>query len=137
MSQKHSLQGGCQCGLVRYRISGEPKLRALCHCSMCRRAHAAPAVAWVMFEESQVAFTGQPLKIYHSSPGVGRGFCGNCGTQVSFAADYIPGMIDISTGSLDDPNQLAPQLHYWDRNRLSWLQFSDALPRYPEFPPQD
>ena len=78
------LEGGCQCGAVRYRIDGSPALAALCHCSMCRRAHAAPAVAWAMYQRSQVSFTGEPPTTYESSPGAQRAFCPRCGTQISF-----------------------------------------------------
>lgn len=129
--------GGCQCGAVRYRASGEPAMTALCHCSMCRRAHAAPAVGWAMFDAAQVAFTGSAPTIYESSPGARRGFCPRCGTQISFAADYIPGLIDVSIGSLDDPGVVPPALHYWDSKRLPWLRIDDALPRFPEFPPTE
>ncbi len=54
---KSNLEGGCQCGAVRYAITGEPALAAICHCTMCRRAHAAPAVAWAMFQDAQVSFS--------------------------------------------------------------------------------
>lgn len=131
------LEGGCQCGSVRYRITGSPALAALCHCTMCRRANAAPAVAWAMYEQSQVAFVNEAPTVYASSPGARRGFCARCGTQISFTADYIPGLIDITIGSLDEPSQVSPALHYWVSERLPWLHFSDGLPRHPEFPPTD
>jgi len=132
-----SLEGGCQCGSVRYRITGSPVMAALCHCSMCRRANAAPAVAWAMYEQSQVEFLADARTRYQSSPGAERGFCSRCGTQVSFTADYIPGLIDITIGSLDDPEQVAPDFHYWESRRLRWVQFAGALPRHAEFPPTD
>ena len=131
------LEGGCQCGSIRYRTTGSPVLAALCHCSMCRRANAAPAVAWAMYEESQVAFVGKPPTVYASSPGSRRGFCPHCGTQISFTAEYLPGLIDITIGSLDDPGQVPPTLHYWESERLPWVHFADQLPRYPEFPPTE
>ena len=129
------LVGGCQCGRVRYAIEGAPLLTALCHCTMCRRANAAPAVAWAMFHEGQVRFTKGAVAAYASSPEARRGFCAACGTQISFTASYIPGLIDITIGSLDDPAAVAPALHYWDSQRLPWFHTGDALPRYPEFPP--
>ena len=129
------LEGGCQCGAVRYRISGEPLMAALCHCSMCRRANAAPAVAWAMYRESQVGFPNSSPAIYESSPGSRRGFCPRCGSQISFTADYIFGLIDITIGSLDEPNRVAPTFHYWESKRLPWLQLADELPRHAEFPP--
>lgn len=130
-----ALEGGCQCGAVRYRLVGNPVMAALCHCSMCRRANAAPAVAWAMYAQEQVAFTSAQPTVYESSAGAQRGFCARCGTQISFQADYIPGLIDITIGSLDEPGAVAPTFHYWESRRLPWLQLGDALPRHAEFPP--
>ncbi len=102
---------------------------------MCRRAHAAPAVAWAMYRENQVAFAKAKPAVYASSPEARRGFCPSCGTQISFAASFIPGLIDLAIGSLDRPEDLPPRLHYWETRRLPWLKIEDGLPRYPEFPP--
>ncbi|MCW3479371.1 GFA family protein [Neisseriaceae bacterium JH1-16] len=129
------LEGGCQCGSIRYRLSGAPLLAALCHCSMCRRASAAPAVAWAMYEQGQLEFESAELTVYESSPGALRGFCPRCGTQISFRADYLPGLVDITIGSLDDPAKVEPTFHYWDAERLPWVEFADRLPRHAEFPP--
>ncbi|RZL88659.1 MAG: GFA family protein [Variovorax sp.] len=112
-------------------------MAALCHCSMCRRANAAPAVAWAMYQDSDVEFVAGTPTIYESSPGARRGFCPRCGTQISFGADYIPGLIDITIGSLDDPAKVAPTFHYWESRRLPWVHFADGLPRHAEFPPTE
>ena len=87
---------------------------AICHCSMCRRAGGAPAIAWAMFAEDQVEFPNEKPKTYASSPPAQRGFCPHCGTPISFTATFIPGLIDITIGSLDDPAAIQPSLHYWD-----------------------
>lgn len=134
MPTRH-LEGGCQCGAVRYVIEGDPLVAAVCHCSTCRRANAAPAVAWAMFSREQVDIVAGSLKLYTASADVTRGFCGDCGTPISFEATYLPGLIDITLGSFDDPEVIKPSMHYWHSRHLSWAEFADALPRYPEFPP--
>jgi len=88
-------------------------------------------------QQSQVAFLGEAPATYESSPGARRDFCPRCGTQISFTAAYIPGLIDITIGSLDDPGRVPPALHYWESERLPWVRFADQLPRYPEFPPAE
>ena len=130
-------EGGCQCGAIRYRAEGEPLLTALCHCSMCRRASAAPAVAWAMYRQEQVQFLKEQPATYASSAEALRGFCARCGTHVSFTATFLPGLIDLTIGSLDSPETLPPTLHYWDSKRLPWLKIADDLPRFAEFPPQE
>lgn len=129
------IEGGCQCGAVRYSLEGEPLMIAICHCTMCRRAHAAPAVAWAMYQQGQVRFTQAQPRLYASSADAQRGFCEHCGTQVSFIASFLPGLIDISIGSLDNPQALTPTLHYWHSEHLSWAEFADDLPHYPGLPP--
>ena len=125
-------EGGCQCGAVRYTITGAPLLAAICHCVMCRRAHSAPAVAWAMFQATQVSFGNAEPKEFASSAEAKRGFCSTCGTQVYFTADFIPNLIDIPMGSLDYPESIKPTLHYWHSKHLSWAEFADNLPRYSE-----
>ena len=128
-------EGGCQCGGVRYVATGEPVVVAVCHCVSCRRAHAAPAVAWAMFAESEVDFGSSEPATYASSDEARRGFCGRCGTQILFTASFLPGLVDIAVGSLDDPESVTPAYHFWHSKHLSWAEFADDLPRHPEFPP--
>lgn len=94
MADHEERQGGCQCGVARYRVSGEAVMSALCHCTMRRRANAAPAVAWAMYARVQVEFVAGTLATYASSPGCERGFCVRCGTQIGFTADYLPSRAD-------------------------------------------
>ena len=129
------IKGGCQCGAVRYEVTGAPLMTAICHCAMCRRANAAPAVAWALFEESQVTFAQASPKRYASSEEASRGFCEACGTQISFNATYIPGLIDLTIGSMDQPDSVTPEFHYWYSEHLAWAEFADGLPRHAGFPP--
>lgn len=123
------LHGGCLCGAVRYEAEGPAFHSTLCHCSMCRHAAGAPAVAWFSVRRAGLRFIGTP-GVYHSSPGVTRQFCTACGTQLSFAYDSTPEEIDITTASLDDPEQVPPEDHTFSESRLHWVRLGDQLPRY-------
>ena len=129
------LTGGCLCGAVRYRVRDEAIVTTLCHCSLCRRAAGAPVAAWAMFPEDAFALESGGFTTYASSPGVERGFCGRCGTTLSFRADFLPGLIDLTIASFDEPERLPPMLHMWERKRLPWLVLGDDLPRHAELPP--
>ena len=132
------LEGGCQCGAVRYQITGEPVMTSVCHCAICRRVSATPSMAWAMFKKHQVSFIqGEPAH-YESSDAGERGFCSSCGTQISLTATYIPGLIDITLGSLDNPMAIAPTRHYWGTRRLPWPQFAYSIPKvYEHLPAQE
>jgi len=131
-----SLRGGCLCGATRYVVRGIPRVAAFCHCSMCRRSAGAPVTAWAMFDASAFELEKGTPRTYASSPEVKRRFCGDCGTQLTFEADFLPGLVDVTVGSLDDPGALPPRMHIWDDSRLAWVQLADGLPRHRELPPQ-
>lgn len=130
------MEGGCHCGALRYQISGNPLSASLCHCSDCRRHSGAPAVAWGMFRQEQVRVTRGEARLYPSSEHGRRFFCPDCGTGLFYenAAD-LPGMIDVQTGTLDDPAALPPRLQVQMAERLGWLEEMSALPAHHRFPP--
>lgn len=130
-----AFRGGCLCGATRYVIQGTPKVVAYCHCPSCRRAAAAPVTAWAMFDQQAFRFEKGEPRSYASSPGVARSFCEQCGTPLTYTADFLSGLVDVTVCSLDDPGALPPQMHIWDHHRIAWMPAFDNLPRHPELPP--
>ncbi len=87
-------------------------------------------VAWSGFAGASFSFTcGLPTR-YTSSAGVERSFCSRCGTQLTYRRLEAPDAVDVTMGSMDDPEALAPQDHTWVASRLSWIALSDGLPTY-------
>lgn len=125
------IEGGCLCSAIRFRVAGEPIYSSICHCATCRRASAAPTVAWLTFDRGQVEMlSGSPL-IYRSSQGVIRRFCGICGTQLSYESMGSPSSIDITTASMDNPNLFPPTLEVWLEHRVSWQSANQMRAQYP------
>ena len=122
--------GGCLCGAVRYRITGPLRATSLCHCDSCRRATGGPSLAWAIFGEDDVEITSGTLAVYESSPGVERGFCARCGTSLSYRRANRPGLFDVTTASLDDPQAFPPAVEIWTEERLSWEAVNPGLPQF-------
>lgn len=123
--------GGCLCGSVRYEADGPPICVAYCHCSTCRRHTGAPIVTFVMWAADKVRFTAQDRNIYQSSSGVKRGFCGQCGTPLTWEGRYKDvDIIEFYVGTTDNPDTHVPEWHWHDAERLAWFEVADHLPRY-------
>ena len=126
------LTGGCFCGQVRYEVSGTPYSETDCHCSMCRRASGAQAVAWFSVKRSGFRFVaGEPTR-YQSSAKAVRSFCPKCGTQLTFETESLPDELDVTICSLDDPNAVPPKDHVHTSSKLRWVQLGDGLRQYLE-----
>jgi hypothetical protein len=92
-------------------------------------------VAWAMFPETALTLTqGQP-KTINSSGTAMRSFCSDCGSGLFYRnAEVLPGIVDVQTATLDDPDALPPGAQVQTAERLSWMQNAHELPEFKRFP---
>ncbi len=127
--------GGCMCGAVRFETTGEPSAVFHCHCHSCRKHTGAPMATLGVFKADQVKFSGDERGIHRSAPGVGRAFCANCGTPLSWeTAHNTFGLVcALHVSTFDDPDTLIPSAHSFYPERIPWFDAADNLPRYEGF----
>jgi len=127
--------GGCHCGAIRYTMPTKVAHHALCHCADCRRHAGAPAVAWALAPVDAVAIAGE-AQVYASSEHGRRHFCGTCGTGLFYINDAIfPGMIDVQSATLDDPDAIALGAQIQLADRIGWMGHLDDVPGFERYPP--
>lgn len=131
MNAQQVSEGGCLCGAIRYRLTGQPVSSIICHCHTCRRASGAPSVAWVTFERSRFEFLSGRPGVYRSSPGVTRSFCATCGSGLSYENANSAGTIDITTITLDEPKRFPPGQEDWLDHRIPWQPVDPRLRHSP------
>ncbi|WP_105373696.1 GFA family protein [Neorhizobium huautlense] len=117
--------GGCQCGAVRYRATGEIGFPHLCHCRMCQKAAGNYFMPLGGVKWEDFAFTRGESAWFQSSETVRRGFCEKCGTPLFY--DGSSDHISITLGSLDDPQNVKPQLQTNLARKMSWFGELDHL----------
>ena len=114
------LTGGCFCGIVRYTVTGAPFNATNCHCSLCRKTTGAPFVSWFSVRPDEFHLDrGQMARIRSSARGE-RSFCVRCGTQLTFRFPDLD-EIDVTIGSLDEPELVPPVDNTRTSSRLSWI----------------
>jgi hypothetical protein len=125
--------GGCMCGAVRYRVLGAPTYAGICHCNDCRRATGGAYVPWFGSAPGDLEVTNGEITEHESSPGIWRGFCGVCGSSLTFRGQGWKD-IAITIASLDAPNLIVPESNVYLRERLHWVRFNEEMRNYDEFP---
>jgi hypothetical protein len=130
------MRGSCQCGTVRYAITGTFATVGHCHCSMCRKAHGAAFATWgILGDPQQFRWTAgtESVERYPSSPGRERCFCRKCGSPL--AATHDGEVSEVVLASLDDDPGVRPSTHIFVGSRAPWHDIADALPQHEEWPP--
>lgn len=129
--------GRCHCGAISYSAEGPPEHHALCHCGDCRTWSGAPLSGWIAWPEDRVTISGEPVT-YRSSEQATRQFCGTCGTGLFYRnAVALPGLIDIQSGTLDDPAAQPPGAQIMVKERLPWTKDMVTLPEFQSYPGMD
>lgn len=130
MTASFPLKGGCLCRQIRYHITLPPIVQGICHCKTCQHAAGAESVGWAVNKDDGFAFVkGQP-RLYNSSTGVERTFCGTCGSTLTYRKS--PDTIDVTLATLDDPEALPPTSETWCEHRRSWNSLNPALAHYDQ-----
>ena len=118
--------GGCQCGEVRYRISGEPVVLAICHCKECQRASGSAFGMSLVTRKEHFVLERGVLKSFSRVADSGRtlicSFCPTCGTRIHHEPQYLANVYNVRAGTLDDTSLLQPGLQAWTVSKQRWLE---------------
>lgn len=128
--------GRCLCGAVSFEAQGAPLWTSHCHCRSCRKNTGAAVATFVGYALDQVTWTGE-RRTFESSPGVCRGFCGTCGSPLSYEGEMAPGEVHIHISAFDDPDAFRPQRHAFFTEKIKWFDVHDRLPRHAGYSTDD
>jgi len=116
--------GGCQCGAIRFRAFGA-LTASVCHCRMCQKAFGGYYAPLVDVKDGGVEWTRGAPKRFRSSDAVLRGFCGDCGTPLTYeAADGIA----LAAGAFDHPAVLPPVVQFGVEGKIGFVDRLHTLP---------
>ena len=129
------LNGGCECGSIRYECRSKPILEYKCHCRACQRASGGGSLALFWVHSDQLELTANEPKYYAVDADSGRqlkrGFCAECGSNV-IVRTSIPGITFIVASSLDDPSEFRPQHEIWISTAQPWDTLDSDLRHFDQ-----
>jgi uncharacterized protein (DUF1330 family) len=100
-------EGGCHCGRVRFRVSGEPRGVTECNCSICAKKGF---LHWIVPPAQFELLSGdEALATYQFNTGTARHrFCRHCGMHPFYVPRSDPDKIDVNVRCLEgvDPARL-------------------------------
>jgi hypothetical protein len=135
---KASLTGGCQCGEVRYEITGAPHEIFVCHCRECQKQSASAFGISVRAGSADVRLLKGALQSWSRSTDSGGTlacfFCATCGSRVWHGDRDQANEISIKGGSLDEPVDLSNAIHIWTVRKLPGVIIPENARQYAREP---
>lgn len=127
MTADEAMSGGCQSGGVRFRARRLGRA-SLCQCRMCQKAFAG--LGGFLVTVHDLEWTRGAPRHFLSSNKVRRGFCGDCGTPLTY--EYGGGT-EVAIVAFDRAAEIAPVIQHARAARMPWSDGLLGLPvRTPE-----
>lgn len=141
-SEAFPLEGGCDCGLIRYRVETTPLFVHCCHCRWCQRESGASFALNALIEADRVVHLRAEPEIVdtpsHSGKGQRIARCPRC--RIALWSNYAGGSLlfrFVRVGTLDEPDHVPPDIHIFTSTKQPWVQLPQGIPAVPEYYARD
>ncbi len=132
-----TLEGGCSCRAVRYRLNSAPMFVHCCHCRDCQRQTGAAFAVNALIETDRIALLSgdpQPVEMPTDSGRPHRLYrCPTCRIGVWSEYGGVAKLRFVRVGTLDEPGALPPDVHIYVRSKLPWVTLPDDVPAFEAY----
>lgn len=132
------IEGGCNCGAIRYTIEGAPLDVVACHCLRCQRQSGSAYSVNLLISPAVMTIVGVPSVFYDADTSSGmpvlREFCSDCGSPIRSVLKANPDIIAVKAGTLDNPEPYAPRAHVFTRSKLQWVELAAGTTQFSANP---
>jgi len=136
---KFPVEGGCQCGALRYRIKAAPLCVYSCYCKDCQRfSGTTHTLSMVIRAEDGEVIKGRMQgfdKLADSGRTIRMMGCADCGTRIWNEPLATPEYLVVKPGTLDDLSWIEPIGAIWTESRPAWVALDAEAPNFPGQPP--
>lgn len=132
------VEGGCQCGAVRYRLKAAPLGLYACHCKDCQRFSGTTHTMSMVVRVADAELIAGELVGFDKAADSGRTVrmlgCADCGTKVWNEPLASPDILVLKPGTLDDMSWARPVGNIWTDRAQPWVTIDPAMPNFPGQP---
>jgi len=129
--------GGCQCGAVRYEVSGDALELYICHCRECQKQAASAFGISLIVPRAGLRVTRGAPKVWSRLTDSGHrldcAFCPDCGSRL-WHERRASATLSVKGGSLDQPLDLRPAVHIWTSRMLPGIVLPERTTQFPGEP---
>jgi hypothetical protein len=129
-------EGGCRCGQVRFRVTGQPIMTMACHCTGCQRMTSSA------FSLSAL-YTSDAFEVVQGETVIGglhgptrHFFCPHCMSWLFTQPEGLDEFVNVRATMLDDARNFTPFIETYTSEALPWAK-TPAVHSFEKFPPME
>ncbi|MDE2303798.1 MAG: GFA family protein [Sphingomonadales bacterium] len=131
-------EGGCTCGALRYRVSGEPIYVNNCHCRQCQNQTGSTSVVNAFFETGRLTLLSGSVREHEVKAGSGGPHrilrCAACGTAIWSHYPRAGRLgLGLRVGTLDDCAAFRPDAAIFVSERMPWVTLPEGIPAFERY----
>ncbi len=134
---RKTIDGGCGCGAVRYRLKDEPILVNNCHCRLCQKQTGTGSAINAFIEMDRLELLSGELVEHQFKTGSGATQivvrCAGCGTPVWSHYRMGRKAAAVRVGTLDDPSAVRPDAAIYVADKPIWAPLPEGVPQFQEY----
>ena len=118
-----ALTGGCLCGAVHYKVSGDRSSAEGATATIAARRAARGTTRCSQSPSSlcRSRASSPTSRSPAAAAAITRRFCPVCGSRIASVATVMPGMLLITASTLDDPEKFVSQMSAFASRAPSWI----------------
>ena len=124
------MRSSCLCGACTVKVTGDPIIRAICHCESCRKWTGSLGQLVNLYPEDSVTIEGELIEFHKTKDSISfRKACAKCRSCVTNDHPKL-GARDVCGGILGGMHEPTMHLHYQE----SVFPIMDGLPKFKDTP---
>jgi hypothetical protein len=131
------VKGGCQCGAIRYTLTGALPPAYACHCGECKKQSASAFSMSILVAFDRLKVIGTPTSFKTTAfSGATKAcyFCPTCGTRLWHGSSAAPDIVTLKVGTLDNSADIAPRAHLWVSKKQAGISLDPSAPVFDTQP---
>ena len=125
------VEGGCQCGAVRYRLKASPLTVYNCHCKDCQRFSGAGwSMSMFVRNDDFEILSGQTVRYDRKADSgnvIAMNFCARCHVWLWNDPPLLPDLKVARVGTLDNMDWAEPIGNIWTDSKAAWVATDPEL----------
>src|SRR5689334_18518819 len=132
-----TLDGGCACGAVTYRLTSSPMFVHCCHCLDCQRQTGSAFVLNALIEADRVELLSGETQPFPQPTDSGRPHlihrCPKCGTAMWSNYGGLTAIHFVRVGTIETPSAILPDVHIYTRTKQPWVVLPEGVPAFEAY----